>query len=121
VVPRGAGTGMTGGALPVQGGLVLVMTRFSRILSIDADNLVAEVESGVVTGHFHGVVEEKGLFYLPDPSSALYSTLGGNVAECAGIPRAVKYGVTRDYVMGLEVVLPTGEIIRTGVHTAKGL
>ena len=121
VVPRGAGTGMTGGALAVQGGLVLVMTRFSRILTIDTDNLVAEVEPGVVTGHFQEVVEEKGLFYPPDPSSAPYSTLGGNVAECAGGPRAVKYGVTRDYVLGLEVVLPTGGIIRTGVRTAKGV
>jgi glycolate oxidase len=121
VVPRGAGTGMTGGALAVQGGLVLVMTRFSRILAIDTDNLMAEVEPGVVTGHFQEVVEAKGLFYPPDPSSAPYSTLGGNVAECAGGPRAVKYGVTRDYVLGLEVVLPTGEIIRTGVRTAKGV
>jgi glycolate oxidase len=84
VVPRGAGTGMTGGALAVQGGLVLVMTRFSRILTIDTDNLVAEAEPGVVTGHFQEVVEEKGLFYPPDPSSAPFSTLGGNVAECAG-------------------------------------
>ncbi len=121
VVPRGAGTGMTGGALAVQGGLVLVMTRFGRILAIDTDNLVAEVEPGVVTGHFQEVVEEKGLFYPPDPSSAPFSTLGGNVAECAGGPRALKYGVTRDYVLGLEVVLPTGEIIRTGVRTAKGV
>ena len=121
VVPRGAGTGMSGGALAVKGGLVLVMTRFSRILTIDTDNLVAEVEPGVITGHFQEAVEEKGLFYPPDPSSAPFSTLGGNVAECAGGPRAVKYGVTRDYVLGLEVVLPTGEIIRTGVHTAKGV
>jgi len=121
VVPRGAGTGMTGGALAVQGGLVMVMTRFSRILTIDTDNLVAEVEPGVITGHFQEVVEGNGLFYPPDPSSALYCTLGGNVAECAGGPHAVKYGVTRDYVLGLEVVLPSGEIIRTGVHTAKGV
>ncbi|NVL89410.1 MAG: FAD-binding protein [Desulfobacterales bacterium] len=121
VVPRGAGTGMTGGALAVQGGLVLAMTRFNRILAIDIDNLVAEVGPGVVTGHFQEVVEGKGLFYPPDPSSASFSTLGGNVAECAGGPRAVKYGVTRDYVLGLEVVLPTGEIIGTGVRTAKGV
>jgi glycolate oxidase len=121
VVPRGAGTGMSGGALAIQGGLVLVMTRFSRILSIDTDNFVAEVEPGVVTGHFQEVVEGKGLFYPPDPASASFSTLGGNVAECAGGPRAVKYGVTRDYVLGLEVVLPTGEIIKTGVQTAKGV
>lgn len=121
VVPRGAGTGMSGGALAVQGGLVLVMTRFNRILSIDDENFVAAVEPGVVTGHFQEVVEDMGLFYPPDPASAQFSTLGGNVAECAGGPRAVKYGVTRDYVLGLEVVLPTGEIIKTGVQTAKGV
>ncbi|RLB95592.1 MAG: glycolate oxidase subunit GlcD [Deltaproteobacteria bacterium] len=121
VTPRGAGTGMSGGALPVRGGVVMVMTRFNRILSIDAENLVAEVEPGVITGQFQEVVEKKALFYPPDPSSASYSTIGGNVAECAGGPRAVKYGVTRDYVLGLEVVLPTGEIIRTGVRTAKGV
>jgi len=121
VVPRGAGTGMSGGALAVQGGLVMVMTRFNRVLSIDGDNLVAEVEPGVITAHFQEEVESKGLFYPPDPASAKYSTLGGNVAECAGGPRAVKYGVTRDYVLGLEVVLPSGEIITTGVRTAKGV
>ncbi|MDY6838926.1 MAG: FAD-linked oxidase C-terminal domain-containing protein [Thermodesulfobacteriota bacterium] len=121
VVPRGAGTGMSGGALAVQGGLVMVMTRFNRVLSVDVDNLLAEVEPGVITAHFQEVVERKGLFYPPDPASAKYSTLGGNVAECAGGPRAVKYGVTRDYVLGLEVVLPSGEIITTGVHTAKGV
>lgn len=121
VVPRGAGTGMTGGALAVRGGLVLAMTRMDRVLSIDTDNLVAEVEPGVVTGRFQEMIEEQGLFYPPDPSSAAFSTLGGNVAECAGGPRAVKYGVTRDYVLGLEVVLPTAEIIRTGVRTAKGV
>ena len=101
VVPRGAGTGMSGGALAVHGGLVLVMTRFKRIVTIDTDNLVAVVEPGVVTGEFQEAVEEKGLFYPPDPSSAPFSTLGGNVAECAGGARAVKYGVTRDYVRGL--------------------
>jgi glycolate oxidase len=121
VIPRGAGTGMSGGALAIQGGLVMVMTRFSRILSIDPDNLVAEVEPGVITAHFQETVETQGLFYPPDPSSASYSTLGGNVAECAGGPRAVKYGVTRDYVLGLEVVLPTGKVIKTGVRTAKGV
>jgi len=121
VVPRGAGTGMSGGALAVQGGLVLVMTRFDRILAIDSDNLLAVVEPGVITGRFQEAVEEKGLFYPPDPASAAFSTLGGNVAECAGGARAVKYGVTRDYVLGLEVVLPTGEVIETGVRTAKGV
>ncbi|MFC1828351.1 FAD-binding oxidoreductase [Thermodesulfobacteriota bacterium] len=121
VVPRGAGTGMTGGALAVRGGVVLVMTRFNRILEIDTHNLVAHVQPGVITGHLHEAVEKQGLFYPPDPSSSDFSTLGGNLAECAGGPRAVKYGVTRDYVLGLEAVLPTGKIIHTGVRTAKGV
>jgi glycolate oxidase len=121
VIPRGSGTGMTGGSLPVAGGVVVVMGRLSRILGIDKDNLVAHVEPGVITGRFHRAVEKENLFYPPDPSSSDFSTLGGNLAECAGGPRAVKYGVTRDYVLGLEVVLPTGESIRTGVATAKGV
>ena len=121
VIPRGAGSGMTGGSLAVKGGVVLVMTRLNRILQIDKENLVAHVESGVVTGRFHKAVEKEGLFYPPDPSSSEFSTLGGNLAECAGGPRAVKYGVTRDYVLGLEAVLPTGATIRTGVQTAKGV
>ncbi len=121
VIPRGAGSGMSGGAVPVAGGLVVVMTRFNRIVEIDTDNLIVHVEPGVVTGVLQKAVSEKGLFYPPDPSSSEYSTLGGNVAECAGGPKAVKYGVTRDYVLGMEVVLPTGEIIQTGVRTAKGV
>jgi glycolate oxidase len=121
VVPRGAGTGMSGGGLAVRGGLIMAMTRFNRILSIDKKNLVAQVEPGVITGQFQEEVEKQGLFYPPDPSSATYCTLGGNIAECAGGPRAVKYGVTRDYVLGLEVVLPSGQIITTGVRTAKGV
>jgi len=121
VVPRGAGSGMTGGSLPVNGGAVLVMTRLNRILDIDKANLIAHAEPGVVTGHFHKAVESQGLFYPPDPASSEFSTLGGNMAECAGGPRAVKYGVTRDYVLGLEVVLPGGDIIHTGVQTAKGV
>ncbi len=121
VVPRGSGSGLTGGSLPVNGGIILVMTRFNRILDIDRDNLTACVEPGVVTGRFHSAVEKEGLFYPPDPASSGFSTLGGNVAECSGGPRAVKYGVTRDYVLGLEVVLPTGEIINTGVQTTKGV
>ncbi len=121
VIPRGAGSGLTGGSLPVHGGVVLVMSRMNRILEIDRDNLIAHLEPGVVTGHFHKAVEKEGLFYPPDPASSEFSTLGGNLAECAGGPRAVKYGVTRDYVLGLEVVLPTGEVIRTGVQTAKGV
>jgi glycolate oxidase len=115
------GTGFSGGSIPVQGGVVLVMTRFNRIIEIDAENLIAVVEPGVVTGDFQKEVEKLGLFYPPDPASTLYCTLGGNVAECAGGPRAVKYGVTKDYVLGLEVVLPTGEVIDAGVRTMKGV
>ena len=121
VFPRGAGSGFTGGALPKGGGIVLVTTRMNRIIRIDTENLVAEVEPGVVTEEFQLAVEKLGLFYPPDPASLKFSTLGGNVAENAGGPRAVKYGVTRDFVMGLEVVLPTGEIIRTGGETYKGV
>ncbi len=121
VIPRGAGSGMTGGALPVKQGVVLPLTRLNKIINIDKDNLIVKVEPGVVTGRLHKEVEKEGLFYPPDPASHDFSTLGGNVAECSGGPRAVKYGVTRDYVLGLEVVLPTGELINTGVKTAKGV
>ncbi len=121
VIPRGAGSGKSGGALPVEGGLVLAMDRFNRILGIDEQNLIARVECGVITAVFQEAVEKLDLFYPPDPASIKISTLGGNVAECAGGLRAVKYGVTRDYVLGLTAVLPTGEIIRTGVETIKGV
>ncbi|UCB47754.1 MAG: FAD-binding protein [Deltaproteobacteria bacterium] len=121
VIPRGAGSGASGGALPVKGGLVLAMDRFNRILCIDQDNLIVKVEPGVITAHLQEEVEKLGLFYPPDPASIHISTIGGNVAECAGGLRAVKYGVTRDYVLSLEIVLPTGEIMKTGVETAKGV
>jgi glycolate oxidase len=123
VIPRGAGTGMTGGSLPVQGGLVLVMSRLNRIriLEVDAENQVAVVEPGVITGQFQTAVRKEGLFYPPDPASRDFCTMGGNVAECSGGPSAVKYGVTRDYVLGLEVVLPDGRLTHTGVRTAKGV
>ena len=121
VIPRGAGSGMTGGAVPVQGGLVMAMRRFDRILAIDQDNLIARVEPGVITAHLQEAVEAVGLFYPPDPASLHISTIGGNVAECAGGLRAVKYGVTRDYVLGLDVVLPSGDIIHAGVETMKGV
>jgi glycolate oxidase len=121
VIPRGAGSGMTGGALAVKQGVIVVMSRFNRIIQIDKDNLVVHVEPGVVTAILHKAVEKEGLFYPPDPASSDFCTLGGNIAECSGGPRAVKYGVTRDYVLGLEIVLPTGEIINTGVQTAKGV
>ncbi len=121
VVPRGAGTGMSGGSVPVQGGVVLSLERMNRILEIDDEDLVAVVEPGVVTGDLQREVESRGLFYPPDPASHQFCTMGGNVAECAGGLRAVKYGVTKDYVLGLEVVLPTGGIIRTGARTAKSV
>ncbi|MBF0234960.1 MAG: FAD-binding protein [Desulfamplus sp.] len=121
VIPRGSGSGMTGGSLAVHGGIVMVMSRMNRILEIDCDNFIARVEPGVVTGDFHRAVEQKGLFYPPDPASSAFCTLGGNLGECAGGPKAVKYGVTRDYVLGLEAVIPSGAIIKTGVRTAKGV
>ncbi len=121
VIPRGAGTGMTGGSLPVEGGLVLVMSRLNRILEIDAENLVAVLEPGVITGQFQAAVKKLGLFYPPDPASHDFCTMGGNVAECSGGPSAVKYGVTRDYILGLEVILPDGRLMHTGVRTAKGV
>lgn len=121
IFPRGAGSGMVGAAIPRSGGLVIALTRLNRILEIDPDNMLAEVEPGVVTGEFQKKVLRHGLFYPPDPASLQFSTLGGNTAMCAGGPRAVKYGVTRDYVLGLQVVLPTGSVVRTGVRTMKGV
>jgi glycolate oxidase len=121
VIPRGSGSGFTGGSLPVQGGLVLSLAKMNKIMTIDTDNLVAEVEPGVITGDFQRQVEKVGLFYPPDPASLDFSTIGGNVAECAGGPRCLKYGVTKDYVLGLEVVLPSGDIVQTGSKTMKGV
>ena len=121
VIPRGAGSGFSGGSLPVQGGVVLSTERMDRIVSIDTENLYAVVEPGVVTGTLKEEARKVGLFYPPDPASLKFSTLGGNIAECAGGMCAVKYGVTRDYVLGLEAVLGTGELVRTGVATAKGV
>ena len=121
VVPRGAGSGMTGGSLPVAGGLVLVTSRMNRILEIDPDNMIAVVEPGVITGDLQAALKQYNLMYPPDPASLKFCTIGGNAAECAGGPSAVKYGVTRDYIIGLEVVMPTGEILHTGVRTEKGV
>ena len=121
VFPRGAGSGFTGGSLPVSGGIVLGLSQLDQILEIDEENLVATVEPGVVTEEFQKAVEKVGLFYPPDPASLKVSTLGGNVAECAGGPRCVKYGVTKDYIIGLEIVTPTGDIIKTGGPTMKGV
>jgi len=121
VVPRGAGTGMSGGSVPVRGGVVLSLERMNHILEIDDQDFIAVVEPGVITGDLHREVEAQGMFYPPDPASNKFCTLGGNVAECAGGLRAVKYGVTKDYVLSLEVVLPTGEIITTGARTIKSV
>lgn len=121
VLPRGAGSGFTGGTLPIKGGIVLVLTKMDKIIDIDTDNLIAEVEPGVITAELQRQVEKLGLFYPPDPASKEFSTMGGNVAECAGGPRCVKYGVTKDYILGLEVVTPTGDIIRTGGRTLKNV
>lgn len=121
VIPRGQGTGLTGGAIPVVEGVVLVFTRMDRILELDTENLIAVVEPGVITFNLQQEAAKYGLFYPPDPASYKYSSIGGNVAECAGGPNSLKYGVTRDYVIGLEVVLPTGAILNTGVRTMKGV
>ena len=121
VVPRGAGTGRSGGSVPIEGGVVLVMTRLNRILEISRPDLVAVVEPGVILTRLKQAVEAQGLYYPPDPASADFCTIGGNVAECAGGAVAVQYGVTRDYVLGLEVVLPTGELITAGTRTMKGV
>ncbi|MFH2122858.1 MAG: FAD-linked oxidase C-terminal domain-containing protein [Pseudomonadota bacterium] len=121
VVARGAGSGMTGGSLPIKGGLVLALSRLNRILEIDRDNQIAIVEPGVITGEFQQEVKKLGLFYPPDPASLKFCTMGGNAAECAGGPSAVKYGVTKDFIIGLEVVLANGEVLRTGTRTEKGV
>ena len=119
VTVRGGGSGLAGGALPIQGGLVLWMKRFDQILHIDAQNFQVTVEPGVVTETLQNTLKEKGLFYPPDPSSKGWSFIGGNVNTNAGGPRAVKYGVVKDYVLNLEVVLPDGSIIWTGANTLK--
>ena len=121
ITPRGSGSGMTGGTLPINGGIVMVMARMNQIIEIDRENFIARVQPGVITADLHHSVEQQGLFYPPDPASSAFCTIGGNIGECAGGPRAVKYGVTRDYVLGLEAVLPSGQIIHTGVATAKGV
>jgi glycolate oxidase len=121
VTPRGAGSGMTGGALPVRGGIVLSTERMQRVLEIHREDLVAVIEPGVILGTFQETVEREGLFYPPDPASLGFCSLGGNVAENAGGPRAFKYGTTREYVIGLDVALMGGERLRMGRRTAKGV
>ena len=119
VTPRGAGTGLSGGALPHLGGVLLSMERMNSILEIDERNLQVITEPGVITEVLQNAVKEKGLFYPPDPSSRGSCFIGGNIAENSGGPKAVKYGVVKDYVLNLEVVLPTGEIIWTGANVLK--
>lgn len=121
VVPRGGGTGLSGGALPVYGGICLSMERFKRILEIDTENFQAVAEPGVITQVFQEECEKLNLYYPPDPASRGSSFLGGNLAECSGGPRAVKYGVTKDYILGLEFVTPEGEIINTGARVLKNV
>jgi glycolate oxidase len=121
VVVRGAGTGYTGGAVPVHGGVVVALERLNQILEIDEENPLAVVQPHVITRDLQDAVEARGLFYPPDPASLKQSSLGGNVAECAGGPRAVKYGTTKRYVLALEAVLPTGEIVRTGSKAVKNV
>lgn len=120
IIPRGAGSGFTGGALAVNGGLVLAFEKhMNKILEIDLENLVARVQPGVINANLQKEVAKFGLFYPPDPASMDYSSLGGNVSENAGGMRAAKYGITKDYVMALRAVLPSGEIIRAGKRTIK--
>lgn len=121
VVPRGAGTGLAGGCLAETGGVVLDLTAMDRILALDSDSVTATVEPGVLTGDLRRAAKAKGLFYPPDPASLDTSTIGGNAATNAGGPACVKYGTTRDYVLGLSAVLPTGELIQTGTATRKGV
>ncbi len=121
VTPRAAGTGRTGGAVPVAGGIVLATHGMSSILDIDKSDLLAVVQPGVITADIHAAVEAEGLFYPPDPNSLKTCMIGGNVAENAGGPRAFKYGVTREYVLGLEACLMGGRVVRTGRRTIKGV
>lgn len=119
VTTRGSGSGLSAGAVPVHGGVVLEMNRMNALLEVDRENLTATFGPGLVTSALSRVIEPLGLMYPPDPGSTVVSSLGGNVAECAGGMRALKYGVTRDYVLGLEAVLASGEVIRTGGKSTK--
>ncbi len=121
IVPRGAGTGTAGGCLPLHGGVVVSLERMKRILTLDTAGLYAHVEAGVITQTLRDAVAEKGLFFPPDPASLDTSTIGGNVATNAGGPACVKYGVMRDYVLGVEAVLPDSQLLRAGVRTRKGV
>jgi len=119
VVPRGSGTGLSGGSIPVENSLVVVMTKWNKILEIDARNLTVTVQPGVITGKLQSEVEKTGLFYPPDPGSLNVCTIGGNVANNAGGLRGLKYGVTKNYVLGPEMILPDGELLKTGGKNMK--
>lgn len=119
VTPSGARTGLSGGALPINGGVALSMEKMNKIIHIDEDNYQVTTEPGVITQNLQEAVREKGLFYPPDPASKGSCFIGGNISENSGGPKAVKYGVTKDYVLNLEVVLPNGEIIWTGANVLK--
>jgi glycolate oxidase len=119
IVPRGSGTGLSGGAVPVENSVVVVMTKWNSILEIDSANLTALVEPGVITGFLQGEVEKIGLFYPPDPGSLNVCTIGGNVANNAGGLRGLKYGVTKNYVLGVEMILPNGDLLKTGGKNMK--
>lgn len=119
IVPRGSGSGLSGGSIPVENSIVLLTNHFNRILEIDERNLTAWIEPGVITAQLHTAVENIGLFYPPDPGSAAISTIGGNVAENAGGLRGLKYGVTKNYILGMDVVLPNGEEVRLGGKSVK--
>ncbi len=119
IVPRGLGTGLTGGAIPVHGGVVVSLERMDKVVDIDEVNLMAITEPGVITGEFHKQVESRGLFYPPDPASLDSCSIGGNIAENAGGPRTLKYGVTRNYLTGLKAVLPNGDTIDYGGKVLK--
>ncbi len=121
VTPRGAGYGLSGGAVAVCGGIVLSLEKMNRVLEIDHQNLMVTVEPGVITGDIHRAVEAEGLFYPPDPASLDSCTIGGNISEGAGGPRAVKYGSTKDYVTGLEAVLPSGQVVHMGGKLVKNV
>ncbi|WP_340003190.1 FAD-linked oxidase C-terminal domain-containing protein [Oceanobacillus sp. FSL K6-0127] len=121
VYPRGQGTSLSGGPLPVKGGIVFDLSKWDNKLVIDAEDMVAVVSPGVITADINNAAMEAGMIYPPDPSSSNVSTIGGNLAENSGGPRGLKYGVTKDYVIGLEVVTPEGEVIRTGGRTVKNV
>ena len=121
ILPRGRGTNTVGDCVPAAGGIVVSMARMNRILEIDPDDFVAVVEPGLVTGDLQAALARERLFYAPDPASVKFSSLGGNANTCAGGMRAVKYGVTRDHILGLEAVIPGGELVLCGGRTHKNV